>query len=330
MKILGKVSWNVILLLILIVELGLFGFAEPFFVQPMNLLFNTSDFIHIALVALPLTLVLIGGGIDVSFGSTIGLSSIVLGFAFTLGLNIWLAAIVAILVGGVAGVINGLIITFTKVQPLVITLATLYLYSGVAVVISGSLGADGYEGISGFPATFSDLANLTFGGFPLPLIIFALSAIVFAVFLHNTRTGRYIYLTGINPVSARYAAIPAQRVVILTYTFVGLTSGIAGVLLTSYFASARADIAATALLPTITVVVLGGASIYGGTGSILGTVIAAFIMGYLQQGLQILGISSLVSSTLSGVLLIVVIVGKNLLSTLYEVVTRRSLLRSRR
>ncbi len=330
MTIFGKVSWNVILLLILVVELGLFGFAEPYFVQPVNLLFNTSDFIHIALVALPLTLVLIGGGIDVSFGSTIGLSSIVLGFAFTLGLNIWLAAIIAILVGGIAGTINGLIITFTKVQPLVITLATLYLYSGVAVVISGSLGADGYEGISGFPAAFSNLANLTYGGFPLPLVIFVFLALAFSVFLHQTRTGRYIYLTGINPVSARFTAIPAKQVVILTYAFVGFVSGVAGVLLTSYFASARADIAATALLPTITVVVLGGASIYGGTGSILGTVIAAFIMGYLQQGLQILGISSLVSSTLSGVLLIVVILGKNLFSTLYEVVTRRSLLRSGR
>lgn len=314
--------------MLLIAELLMFGMLSPGFLSLSNLLYSTSDFIHIGLVALALTLVLISGGIDISFASVMSLSSICMGIFWLLGLNIWIAALLGILVGGLAGAINGFLITITKVQPLVITLATLYLFAGVALVLSGSTGATGYEGISGFPMDFVMLANGEIFGVPTPLAVFLVVALLFSLLLHRTRTGRYIYLIGLNEGSAKYTAVPKNRVLVLTYTLVGLTAGIAGILLTSYFASSRADIAATALLPTITAVVLGGASIYGGQGSILGTVLAALLIGYLQQGLQILGVSSLVSSTLSGVLLIVVIALRHITQLLYASATRMVALRA--
>ena len=275
------------------------------------LLFSTSDFICIGIVALPLTLVIISGGIDISLGSTIGLCAIALGVMLQAGLPISLAIILTLAVGLLCGLFNAALIHYTGISPLVITLGTLYLFGGAALLLSGMAGATGYEGIGGFPDAFTNFANLTLFGLPIPLVMFAVITLIFWLLTHRARFGRHIFLIGQNPRAARYAALPVNGSLYGVYGMVGLASAIAAIVLVSYFGSARSDLGRDLLMPALTAAVLGGANIYGGSGSILGTALAALLVGYLQQGLQMAGVPNQVSSALSGALLIVVVIGRS-------------------
>ncbi|TDN53173.1 autoinducer 2 ABC transporter membrane protein [Buttiauxella sp. JUb87] len=306
-----KLNWEVALLLILVAEILLFGAINPRMLDVNMLLFSTSDFICIGIVALPLTLVIISGGIDISLGSTIGLCAIALGVMLQAGMPISLAVILTLAVGLLCGVFNAALIHYTGISPLVITLGTLYLFGGAALLLSGMAGATGYEGIGGFPDTFTNFANLTLFGLPIPLVMFAVITLLFWLLTHRARFGRHIFLIGQNPRAARYAALPVNGSLYGVYGMVGLASAIAAIVLVSYFGSARSDLGRDLLMPALTAAVLGGANIYGGSGSILGTALAALLVGYLQQGLQMAGVPNQVSSALSGALLIVVVIGRS-------------------
>lgn len=306
-----KLNWEVALLLILVAEILLFGAINPRMLDVNMLLFSTSDFICIGIVALPLTLVIISGGIDISLGSTIGLCAIALGVMLQAGLPISLAIILTLAVGLLCGLFNAALIHYTGISPLVITLGTLYLFGGAALLLSGMAGATGYEGIGGFPDAFTNFANLTLFGLPIPLVMFAVSTLLFWLLTHRARFGRHIFLIGQNPRAARYAALPLNGSLYGVYGMVGLASAIAAIVLVSYFGSARSDLGRDLLMPALTAAVLGGANIYGGSGSILGTALAALLVGYLQQGLQMAGVPNQVSSALSGALLIVVVIGRS-------------------
>lgn len=304
-------GWELALAALLVIEIVAFGAINPRMLDLNMLLFSTSDFICIGIVALPLTMVIVSGGIDISFGSTIGLCAIALGVLFQSGVPMPLAILLTLLLGALCGLINAGLIIYTKVNPLVITLGTLYLFAGSALLLSGMAGATGYEGIGGFPMAFTDFANLDVLGLPVPLIIFLICLLVFWLWLHKTHAGRNVFLIGQSPRVALYSAIPVNRTLCALYAMTGLASAVAAVLLVSYFGSARSDLGASFLMPAITAVVLGGANIYGGSGSIIGTAIAVLLVGYLQQGLQMAGVPNQVSSALSGALLIVVVVGRS-------------------
>jgi AI-2 transport system permease protein len=306
-----KLNWEITLLLILVVEILLFGAINPRMLDINMLLFSTSDFICIGIVALPLTLVIISGGIDISLGSTIGLCAIALGVMLQAGLPISLAIIFTLAVGLLCGLFNAALIHYTGISPLVITLGTLYLFGGAALLLSGMAGATGYEGIGGFPDAFTNFANLTLFGLPIPLVMFAVITLLFWLLTHRARFGRHIFLIGQNPRAARYAALPVNGSLYGVYGMVGLASAIAAIVLVSYFGSARSDLGRDLLMPALTAAVLGGANIYGGSGSIVGTALAALLVGYLQQGLQMAGVPNQVSSALSGALLIVVVIGRS-------------------
>ncbi|WP_236127711.1 autoinducer 2 ABC transporter permease LsrD [Cedecea colo] len=306
-----KLNWEVALLLILVAEILLFGAVNPRMLDINMLLFSTSDFICIGIVALPLTLVIISGGIDISLGSTIGLCAIALGVMLQAGFPITLAVILTLAVGLLCGLFNAALIHYTGISPLVITLGTLYLFGGGALLLSGMAGATGYEGIGGFPDAFTNFANLTLFGLPIPLVTFAVITLLFWLLTHRARFGRHIFLIGQNPRAARYAALPVNGSLYGVYGMVGLASAIAAIVLVSYFGSARSDLGRDLLMPALTAAVLGGANIYGGSGSILGTALAALLVGYLQQGLQMIGVPNQVSSALSGALLIVVVIGRS-------------------
>ena len=291
-----RYGWELALAALLVIEIVAFGAINPRMLDLNMLLFSTSDFICIGIVALPLTMVIVSGGIDISFGSTIGLCAIALGVLFQSGVPMPLAILLTLLLGALCGLINAGLIIYTKVNPLVITLGTLYLFAGSALLLSGMAGATGYEGIGGFPMAFTDFANLDVLGLPVPLIIFLICLLVFWLWLHKTHAGRNVFLIGQSPRVALYSAIPVNRTLCALYAMTGLASAVAG---------------ASFLMPAITAVVLGGANIYGGSGSIIGTAIAVLLVGYLQQGLQMAGVPNQVSSALSGALLIVVVVGRS-------------------
>ncbi len=299
--------WEAVLVVLLILEIAIFGMINPRFLNPSSLLFGTSDFVQIGMVALPLTLVIIAGGIDVSFASTIGLAAIGFGLTLHFGMPLALAIGVALALGAGAGLLVAIIIRLTQLQPLIVSLGALYLYAGLATVLSGLAGAGGFEGIGNFPAAFTALGYLQILGLPLPLVIFLIAAALMVFLLHATRFGREVFLIGMSEAAATHSGLPVLRVQTTTYILLGLFAAITGLMLAAYFGSARVDLGATTLLPAITATVLGGASIYGGKGSVLGTVIATFLIGYLQQGLQMSGVSSQISSALSGALLVIVV-----------------------
>ncbi len=239
---------------------------NPRFLRPSSLLFGTSDFVQVGIVAVPLTLVIIAGGIDVSFASTVGLAAIAFGIANFFGLPLPLSLAVGLATGAAAGLLNATIIRLTRLQPLVVTLGSLYMFSGAATVLSGVVGASGYEGIGGFPETFTALGYAQVLGLPMPLVVFLVFAAVLLVLLHLTRFGRLVFQIGQNAEAARHSGMPVFRVQLVTYVLTGLAAALAGLMLSAYFGSARVDLGSATLLPAITAAVLGGASIYGGQG----------------------------------------------------------------
>src|SRR5471030_399850 len=266
-----RYGWELALFGLLVMEILLFGIANPRMLDANTLLFSTSDFITIGIVALPLTMVIVSGGIDISFGSTIGLCAIALGVLCQAGVPLPLAIMLTLALGAVCGLFNSALILYTGVNPLVITLGTLYLFGGSALLLSGLAGATGFEGIGDFPTAFTDFANRVVLGLPVPLLIFLCAVLFFWLLMHRTRTGRNVFLIGQNARVARYGALPVSRTLFALYGMVGLASAVAAILMTSYFGSARSDLGAALLMPAITAVVLGGANIYGGAGSVLGT-----------------------------------------------------------
>ncbi|KEK22199.1 ABC transporter permease [Bacillus gaemokensis] len=300
----GVLRWEGVLILLLIIEFILFSLLNSDFLNISNLLFSMNDFIFITIAAIPMTFVIVTGGIDVSVGSIMGLTSILIGVLWMNGISIVLAVIIAILISCLAGGINGIIIKMTDVEPLVVTLGTMFLYSGIALVISGGSNAAGYEGISGLPDSYVQLANGSFLGLPNLLWLLFLLTALFTILLHRTKYGRYVILTGANEKAAKYSGIRTKKVVIIAYILSGLGGGLGGAFLTAYFGSARADIGSETILPVITAVVLGGTLITGGKGSILGTVLASICIGMMQYGLQMTGLTNEQSNVVVGIILI--------------------------
>jgi AI-2 transport system permease protein len=311
MKIKQLLKWEAVLIGFLLIEFLIFGQIIPDFFNLNNLLYSINDFAFIALAAIPMTFVIITGGIDVSVGSIMGLSSIVVGVLWQGGMSIWFALLITLLVAVTAGFINGAISAFTTVQPLVVTLGSMFLFSGIALVISGGSSASGYEGISGFPDSFVNLANGLLFGIPNPIWILLASIVLFGGLLHLTRYGRNVFLVGINSKAAKYSGINTKWIVLSTYMLSGLGGGISGIILTSYFSSARSDLGSEAVLPVITAVVLGGTSIFGGKGSVIGTAVASIVIGMMQYGLQMASMSSEQTSVVIGLMLIVAVLVRN-------------------
>ncbi len=305
------------LAVVLVVELGVLGTINPVFLNYQNLLFSTSDFVPVIIAAIGLTLVIMTGGIDISGVSVMGLSSIVLGLSFVAGAPIGFAVLIALGTGTAAGAFNGTVVARTDINPLVVTLAMLFFYSGVAAGLptlldvlgfkaygAGGFEAYQYEGITGLPDSFIWLGNGMIGPVPMPLVLTILITIAASWLMLFTRFGRFLKLIGVNKDAAIYSGVPVGRTLVRVYAINGFTAAVAGLVLTAYFTSARSDLGSEALLNIITAVVLGGSSIYGGQGSVLGTFLAGLVLGYLRQGLLALGITSNIIPIIVGGLLI--------------------------
>lgn len=300
------VRWEGALVVVLLAELVVFGALNSRFLDPARLLASTSDFLYLGIIALPLAIVMMTGGIDISIGSIVSLSAIVTGVTFVNGVDIWLACAAGMVAAILAGLVNGAAILVTGANPMVITLGTQFLYAGLAVGISGLANVSSFEGISGLPDGFVEIGNGRTLGVPNIALIFLLVAALFAVLLHGTAFGRQARLIGANPRTAVYSGFSVPRITLISYVLTGLGSGVAGILLTSYLASARADIGSSVLLPVLTLVVIGGVSMFGGEGTIGGVVIAAFVIGFLQQGLRFAGMSESQVAVATGTALVLV------------------------
>ena len=263
---------EVLLAVLLVALLAAAGWLEPRFVALDTQVSLAADLWEPALAALAMTLIIITAGIDLSVASAVALAAVVMGLAFERGMSPVAAAALAVGAGAVLGAINGVFVAYVRVHPLIVTLATYSAYRGVAEGISFG------RSISGFPAELKWLGQGTLAGVPVPAIVFAAAAVAAAIFLGRTTVGRAIYAIGHNETAARFSGLAVDRIKLLLYTLSGVAAGAAAVMHVARFDTAKADAGEGMELDVITAVVLGGTSIFGGRGRILGTVLGVVLI----------------------------------------------------
>ena len=260
-----------------------------------------------AIVALGMTLIIVTGEIDVSVGSNVGLCAATLAVAIEQGLPIEAAMACAIVIGTLAGAFNGIIVAYAGLPSLVVTLGTLALYRGTALIILKE------RGVHSFPEWYQNLGFETIGGTPVPWssLIFIVLFIGFAVFLHATHWGRALYAIGNNREAALFSGIDVKRAILGVFVASGVMCSIAAIVLTAYLASARADTATGLELPVITAVVLGGVSIFGGSGTLVGVLLALLVLAFVQNSLGLAGVTPEEQQIVTGAVLIVTLTAFN-------------------
>ncbi|WP_420593942.1 ABC transporter permease [Deinococcus sp.] len=306
----GLLGWELSLIILVGAALLIGGLLSPDFLTGSNLSFLTANFSEVALMSLGMTLLIIVGEIDLSVASILGLCSAVIGILFAAGVPMPLAILAAFVAGGLAGLFNGLLVTRLGLPSLAVTIGTLALYRGLAYVLLGD------RAIAEFPAFYT---NLGFGNvpgtlIPLPMALFAVLAIVTIIVLHATPFGRSLYAIGANQIAARFAGLQVERVKLSLFVLSGLMAALASAVYTFRFASARADNASGFELSVIAAVLLGGVSIFGGRGSVVGTVAAVFLIGIINGALTILDVSNEILTIVTGLLLIGSVLVPNLLT----------------
>ena len=300
-------TWEIILVLLLLVVVGGFGATTEGFLDFYNLSDSTFNYSEKALIALAMALIIIAGDIDISVAATVALTSVMMGLAKNAGAGPLLIVLVGLGSGALCGALNGFLITRFALPSIVVTIGTLSLYRGTALVILGD-GA-----ITGYPPALSTLGNGYIGDLiglpwlqiPIEFAIFVIAAIIIGVVLHKTIIGRRIYSIGANPIASRFSGIAVNRYRLMLFIFVGTFAGLASVLLTGRIGSTRPNIAMGWELDAITMVILGGVSINGGSGSLLGVVLAIIVLGMFTFGLQMMNVPGIVMSMILGGLLIV-------------------------
>ncbi len=310
-------SWEMFLLIILILEFVIFGAKNPKFLMPRVLFASVNDFIAICFIALFVTFVMITGGIDIQAASIVGLTSIIIGVGWQDGgMNIWVASILAIVAAAVCGALSGFFIAYCGVQAMVVTLGGSFLYAGFALLVSNFSASEAYQGISGFPDSFKIISKFRlFGVIPSQLLVFIVLIIIAYILLHRTKYGRSIFLVGINQEAAEYSGINTRLVILSTYVLSAVSAAFAGIMLTSYLGTAKSDLGANLTLNIITAVVLGGTLSTGGKGSVIGTALAALVIGILRFGLSLcFRVNTQYLDIPVGVLLLVVVIGRAIVS----------------
>ena len=275
------IRWETLLLVLLACTILYGSSVSPYFLQSTNLFYICLNVGEVAIIALPLTLIVVTGEIDLSVASMLGLTGVFMAELFKHGWPIWPAMIAAVALGMVLGAFNGFLVTRVGLPSLAVTIGTLTLYRGIA---QGILPTDT---IGGFPAHLTNIGVAPISGTHIPYSIafFAVLAAGFAVVLHATPLGRAIFAIGAGQEAAFFAGVRVKRIKFWLYVLSGTLSGFAGVLWTLRFASARYDSGIGLELYVVTIVLLGGISIFGGRGTILGVVLAVAVLGTLQTAL---------------------------------------------
>ncbi|HSM56271.1 MAG TPA: ABC transporter permease [Candidatus Sulfomarinibacteraceae bacterium] len=291
-------EWLLVLLILIVVLVNVR--LSPFFLNVRNLMRATSDFMELGLMILPMVFVIITGNIDLSVASTLAMCASLLGWLHIQGVNIWIATAAALMLGLLAGGFNGYLVARVRLPSLVITLGTFAFYRGMAFALLGDQAARGY------PADFTFLGQGTLGAIRLPFsaLLFALLALIFGLVLHKTTFGRYLYVIGNNEEAARYSGVPVARVKMIIFMLSGFMSALAGVIIAARFGSTRPDIGMGLELAVITATVLGGINIFGGSGTMVGAILALVLIGLMRFGMGLVNVQGQVQSIAIGLLLI--------------------------
>jgi rhamnose transport system permease protein len=300
------VRWESGLVIILFVCILCASLSFKYFFTPETIFFSGLDIGEIAMMALPMTFIIITGEIDLSVASILGLSASTLGYLFMHGWNIWPAMIVCLVVGAIAGAFNGMLVTRFGLPSIAVTIGTLSLYRGIASIILGTNTAVGFPSSTlrlSLPIGKSEIAY--------DFAIFIVLAIIFAVVLHLTSFGRSLYAIGLQKETAFFSGIRVNRIKFRLYVLSGLVCAFAGILYTYQEASANNSTGLGLELNVVAIALLGGVSIFGGRGTVFGVVIAACILAVLTTWLTDVDVSGEVQSIIVGGLLLLSVLVPN-------------------
>ncbi|PXW27683.1 ABC transporter permease [Paraburkholderia caballeronis] len=317
-------GWEALLVVILIASLGVGRWLSPVFLTGANLENVLADLTEVALMALPMTLVIVAAEIDLSVASVLGASSALLGVLWHLGLPMPAAIALVLVAGALAGLFNGLVIVKLNLPSLAVTIGTLALFRGLAYVLLGD------QAIADFPPAYTLFAMNTLGNtfIPQPFAIVVVAAFGFTLLLQATAFGRSLYAIGANSTAAAFSGIDVPRLKLRLFVISGAMSALAGVLYTLRFTSARGDNGEGFELSVIAAVLFGGVSIFGGRGSMVGVLLSLAIVGVLKNALTLADVSSETLTIVTGALLLASVLIPNMAARWRAVRDRRIVARS--
>jgi rhamnose transport system permease protein len=292
-------QWEWLLVIVFILVNVMNSALSPWYLSASTFLSAPMNFLDKAFIVLPMMLVIILGNIDISVGSIVALTSVLMAVIYNAGVPMQAALVFALAIGTALGGVNSvLLIKFRELPAMIVTLSTMIIYRGVAYVILENRAS------GGFPEWFSFLAWGYVGPIPFILIVFAVAAVLFGLLLHRTAFGRNIYGMGSNLLACRYSGVRTGRVLLIVGLLTGLMSAVCAIFLTSRMGSTRPNVAMNYELDVIAMVVLGGVSTSGGIGRIAGPLLAIFIIGFLNYGLGLINVSAQLILIILGLLLV--------------------------
>ena len=294
----NRVYFLIVLLIIVLIILSL---ISPYFLNIRTILDILRMGTVLLLLSIGQTLVILAGGagIDLSVGAMLSLSGVFLGVLSRSGVDILIAALLTILFGGLLGSINGFTVAIWGLPPLIGTLGSMWAFGALALVITNGIP------ISNFPREFAFIGDGRILGIPTQILLVALPVFAIIYFFFNwTYFGRWVYLIGVNETAAKFSGIPVTRVRFSLYTLNGILAGIGAVVMASWLMAARPDVGSGMELQSITVTVLGGTNIFGGSGSLVGTLLAVLIVTLVASGLQLAGINAIWQLAVLGFILL--------------------------
>jgi len=301
MKIRSEMIQRLLPFLSLITLFVALSIATPNFLTATNLSSVVRQTATINIMALGMTLVIVAGGIDLSVGAILAFAGTIGTMSIASGMPMWAGILVGLACGLFWGFVNGLLTTSLRIPPFIVTLGTLGIVRGLTLIISGGLP------VTGLPRNFGALGEGSVAGVPIVLLVLLACAAVTYVILHSTKLGRYTYAIGSNPDAAVYAGIPVRRYTVAVYAFSGMLCGLSGMIEASRLMTGQPTGGTGYELQVIAAVVIGGGSLTGGEGSVVGTLIGAFIMGLLSNGSDLLRINPYVQQALIGAVIILAV-----------------------
>ncbi|TAX66218.1 ABC transporter permease (plasmid) [Rhizobium leguminosarum] len=299
---LGRPAAGIVLLLVFYALLLIaFSVFSPYFLTLSNLSNIGTNMAFIGLMAAAGTPLIIGGGLDLSVAAVAGLAGVIVALMHAKGINIWTGCVTALIIGCAVGVLNGFIVTRLKLNPLIATLGTMSIFSGLSMVLTGGLSKPLF-----IPA-FNWLGSGRLFGIPFPIILMLLVFVALWLILSKTPFGRFVYASGGNPEASSLLGVPVERTQMVLYVVSGLSGAAAGIILAAMLGAAAPNAAGQHLLTIIAAIILGGTSLFGGRGSVWGTLIAVLILGTLNNGLTLMNVSSFWQDVTRGVVLLMAV-----------------------
>jgi inositol transport system permease protein len=287
------------LIMALILLSGLLSLLTPNFATAQNLLIVLRQISINGILAVGVTYVLLTGGVDLSLGSVVALTGVVAAsFAHPGDYSLAVPVLMGLAVGMACGAVNGLIVTNGRVAPFIVTLGMLTIARGLALVLSGG------RPVSNLSSSFTTIGGGALMGVPIPVLILVLVALVSHFFLMRTRPGRYVYAVGGNESAALASGIHVTAIKTMAYTICGALAGLAGIVLASRITTGQPNAGIAYELDAIAAAVIGGTSLSGGTGKVTGTLLGALLMGVINNGLDLMNVSSYYQQIIKGVIIV--------------------------